>query len=95
VAWKAEDVNGNAEIKIQKITVKDETAPELTIPGDITVEATERRMHINIGEPTVYDIFDVLVSNNAPLDYPVGTTKITWTAIDENGNKTVKYQYIQ
>ncbi|MCL6456426.1 MAG: HYR domain-containing protein, partial [Gorillibacterium sp.] len=94
VTWKAEDENGNAALADQLITITDTTKPVLVIPQDITVEATDKRMKLNIGQAKATDIFDVLLSNDAPVDYPVGTTKITWTAKDENGNITTAEQKI-
>ncbi len=86
VTWKAVDENGNASFADQLITITDTTKPNLTIPKDITVEATAKRMKLDIGEAKATDLFDVLLINNAPADYPVGVTKVTWTATDEHGN---------
>ncbi|MCM3702390.1 HYR domain-containing protein [Paenibacillus macerans] len=86
VAWKAEDANGNAALAEQAITITDTTKPVLTVPRDITVEASEKRMKLDIGQATATDIFDVEVTSDAPADYPVGTTLVTWTAKDEHNN---------
>ncbi|QNU65822.1 HYR domain-containing protein [Ruminiclostridium herbifermentans] len=94
VAWTATDANGNVSTGIQKITVVDTTKPVLNIPDDITIEATARRMKIDIGEATATDIFAVSIKNDAPADFGVGTTKVTWTATDANGNVTTKVQNI-
>ena len=47
-----------------------------------------------IGQATATDIFAVTVTNDAPATYPVGTTIVTWTATDANGNVTTKQQRI-
>jgi large repetitive protein len=95
VQWKAKDANGNEIIEVQKITVTDTTAPVLVIPKDITVEATARRMKLDLGKPQVTDIFDTTWSNDAPADFPVGKTLVIWTAVDENHNTSTATQTVQ
>ncbi|WP_238652834.1 HYR domain-containing protein [Paenibacillus piscarius] len=94
VSWTAKDENGNVSTADQIITITDTTKPVLTIPEDITVEATARRTKVDIGQAEATDLFDVLLTKDAPADYPVGTTKVTWTATDENGNVSEAVQRI-
>ena len=94
VTWKATDANGNVTTKDQIITIQDTKAPDLVIPDDITIEATDRKMVLDIGQATATDIFNVTVSSNAPEYYTIGTTHVTWKAVDENGNVTTKVQNI-
>ncbi|MFZ5988766.1 MAG: HYR domain-containing protein [Bacillota bacterium] len=94
VAWRAADANGNVAFAEQEIRVVDTTKPVLEIPQDITIEASAQRMSLVIGQATATDIFNVTITNDAPVDYPVGTTKVTWKATDANGNITSKVQYI-
>ncbi|WP_341347916.1 HYR domain-containing protein [Paenibacillus sp. FSL H3-0469] len=94
VSWTAKDENGNISTADQLIRITDTTKPVLTIPKDITVEATARRTKVNIGQAEASDLFDVLLTKNAPADYPVGVTMVTWTATDEHGNVTEKVQKI-
>jgi hypothetical protein len=94
VTWKATDESGNVTTGVQEIIIKDTIKPELTVPKDITVEATKREMTPDIGKAVANDIFKVTLKNDAPAYYPVGTTKVTWTATDENGNSTTGEQNI-
>ncbi len=94
VAWKATDANGNISMGEQVINVVDTIKPVLAIPEDITLEATALRTPVAIGQATATDIFDVTITNDAPTDFPIGTTIITWTAIDENNNKTTAEQKV-
>jgi len=94
VTWKARDVNGNETTKVQKVTIIDTTAPVLTIPADITKEATALRTSVGIGTATATDIFQYTITNNAPADYPLGETLVTWKAKDVNGNETTKVQKV-
>ncbi len=79
------------------ITVRDTTAPNLICPANVTVTVGQP---ISLGTPTVSDLVDPspAVSNNAPATYPIGSTTVTWTAVDEAGNtatcaQTVSVQY--
>ncbi|EPR09377.1 OmpL47-type beta-barrel domain-containing protein, partial [Ruminiclostridium papyrosolvens] len=94
IKWKVIDENGNETIVEQRITVVDTTKPLLTVPKDVKVEATAIRTPVNIGQAIASDIFPVEIKNNAPNDYPIGTTKVTWTATDANGNMTIGYQNV-
>jgi|GEM_PF-3493758 len=94
VVWKAEDANGNVTLKEQIVEIIDKTLPVLTIPEDITLEATKKTMAIDIGKASTKDIFKVIIKNDAPEYYKVGTTEVTWTAVDENNNISKKTQKI-
>ena len=94
VTWVSRDINGNESQAEQYITVKDTTPPVLKIPADITVPATGSRTKVLIGTATATDIFGANVINDAPADFPVGKTAVTWTATDANGNITKAVQYI-
>ena len=94
VVWIAKDENNNVATGRQKITIVDTTPPELTVPADVTVTATGTRTIVAIGQATAKDIFDVTITNNAPADFPVGETLVTWTAKDANGNITTAIQKV-
>ncbi|MEW6042761.1 MAG: HYR domain-containing protein [Thermoproteota archaeon] len=96
VTWLAVDGSGNNATVTQSVTVVDTMPPNLTVPADITQEATGQTGNIvALGEPTVDDITGISsISNNAPSDYPFGTTIITWTATDNYGNSISKNQTV-
>ncbi|WP_039835184.1 HYR domain-containing protein, partial [Paenibacillus sonchi] len=94
VTWTAKDANGNAMIGIVTVTITDTVKPVLKLPADITLEATAVKTPVEIGQATATDIYDVTVTSNAPEDYPLGTTEVTWTAKDANGNVTTGVQKI-
>jgi hypothetical protein len=54
-------------------------------PADVNVSYTPAPQ---LGTPTVSDIVDATprVSSYAPTQYLLGTTTVTWTARDANGN---------
>jgi len=88
VTWTATDANGNVSTGTQNVTVQDTTAPVLSVPADVTAEANAVNSTVNIGSATATDIFPVTVTSDAPATYPLGTTLVTWTAVDANGNST-------
>ena len=96
--WRATDNCGNVTIKSQVLTVQDTTAPELTIPADVTVECDAVP---EIGEASAMDNCD----DNADVKYDgeertdgfcedTYTLTRTWTATDSCGNATTLSQTI-
>lgn len=94
VTWTATDSSGNTAIAAQSVTVVDTTPPALTVPPDLTVEATGPLTLVGIGAATATDIFPVTIVNDGPASYPLGTTAVTWTATDANGNAASATQRI-
>jgi ligand-binding SRPBCC domain-containing protein len=41
---------------------------------------------VPLGTPTVSDIEQVTITNDAPKVFPIGQTTVTWTAKDAAGN---------
>ena len=96
VTWTGTDSSNNVGTSTQFITVTDNTPPELTIPGDISVEATSSLTTVAIGTAAASDFVDgtVSVSNNAPAAFPVGSTTVTWTAKDLSDNTSTATQTV-
>jgi PKD repeat protein len=78
------------------VTAPDTTAPTITAPGDITLEATGVTTPVNLGTPSVSDDTDpspsVSADNLGP--FPIGTTTVTWTATDASGNSATDTQNV-
>ena len=96
IIWTAIDASGNNSTATQTISVIDTTAPNLQAPSDVTKEATGKTGNVvSIGNPIVNDVTGIpSVTNNAPADYPLGTTIVTWTATDNFGNSISKTQNV-
>lgn len=98
VTWIVNDVNGNANTATQTVTVIDNQVPSITAPADVTVNADNglcSASGVALGSATASDNCGVAgTSNNAPSSYPVGTTTVTWTATDVNGNTNTATQNI-
>ncbi|MBN1621065.1 MAG: hypothetical protein JW871_00555 [Endomicrobiales bacterium] len=83
------DLAGNTAVDVATV-VLDTIPPVLTVPGDITAEATGVLTPVDIGEATATDATEVTITNDAPSSgtYSLGTTVVTWTATDAAGNST-------
>jgi N-acetylneuraminic acid mutarotase len=68
------------------ISPHDVTPPSISCPADVTLECPASSD--GLGVPRVEDVCDPdpAVSNDSPSVLPLGTSTITWTAMDESGN---------
>jgi hypothetical protein len=91
ITWTATDSSGNTATATQTVTVNDTTPPTLSVPPNVSALCTDS---IDPGTATATDNCPGTVtvsgvrSDAQPLaaPYPVGTTTITWTALDAHGN---------
>jgi hypothetical protein len=89
VTWTARDGAGNTATATQRITVTDQTRPDIVAPADLTVPANEgcTAVNVNLGQATAADNCHVAsLTNDAPAALPVGLNAIVWTAADDAGN---------
>jgi len=95
VTWSATDAAGNTGMAMQTVTVVDTTAPVITAPAAASLISTDGNpVAGNIGQATATDLFAATITNDAPAAFPVGTTMVTWTATDANGNTTTATQLV-
>ena len=97
VVWTATDANGNTSTATQTVVINDVVNPTITAPSDITTVTNSgcTASGVVIGVPQTADNCGVAsVSNNAPASFPVGTTYITWTVTDVNGNTATAIQKV-
>jgi Ca2+-binding RTX toxin-like protein len=75
------------------VTVLDTTPPILNIPADVT---TATCSGVNIGQAVAVDLCGgaVTILNVAPASFKAGAHTVTWRAIDQSGNETVKTQKV-
>jgi len=88
------DCAGNTASDVMVVTVQDTTLPVLNVPADVAVVATGTLTPVTIGTATATDLFAVNVTSDAPAAFPVGTTVVTWTATDANGNVATATQTV-
>jgi len=87
ILWIAKDLSGNTSNGTQTVDVTHTIPPRLTVPPSITFEATSLNNNtVPLGTPTVFDIEQVTITNDAPKQFPIGLTTITWTVKDASGN---------
>jgi uncharacterized repeat protein (TIGR01451 family) len=96
--WIATDGSGNMASAVQMITLVDTTAPELTVPADITIGFGQSTSPFNTGGwATAIDNFDpspeIAYSDSFSGTCPVTITR-TWTATDCCGNSASTVQRI-
>jgi hypothetical protein len=89
VTWTATDVNGNTSTCAQVINVTDAELPVITCPAtaNLNTDAGLCTASSSAGTATATDncsVSSVTVDNAGP--YSVGSTTVTWTATDVNGN---------
>src|SRR5574338_1147615 len=96
ITWTVTDTSGNTNTATQTISVVDTTAPAITVPADITQEATSKDGTIvSIGAAQATDAIGVeSIISDAPESFPLGTTTITWTANDTAGNISTATQHV-
>ncbi|MGM0626404.1 MAG: HYR domain-containing protein, partial [Bacteroidota bacterium] len=83
VTWTVTDSSGNIASCEQIVTVTDIELPSITCPEDINACTNI----IELVDPEVYDNCGIdEISNNAPEVFPAGTTTVSWTVTDVNGN---------
>lgn len=98
VTYIATDPAGNADTASFTITITDSEAPVITCAANITA-ATDSgsctASNIAVGTPAVTENCTLdSVYSNAPAVFPVGTTSVTWTAIDAAGNTATCVQLV-
>ena len=99
VTWTVTDNAAMTANATQTVTITDTTPPTITAPGNVTADQPPAggNTTVNLGVATASDLADAnpSVSNNAPANgYPVGTTNVTWTATDANGNSATAVQMV-
>jgi hypothetical protein len=94
VTWTYLDANGNASTQTQNVVITDNTAPvpERPILADVTAQCSVT----TLTPPTATDnCTAVSVSHNGTLPITAqGTTTVTWTYLDANGNASTQTQNV-
>jgi hypothetical protein len=98
VTCSASDGSGNVGRASLQISVVDTTPPVLTVPKNLAIQsttalpATDSRIKAFVEGATATDIVDgkPTITTNAPSTFPLGTTTVTFTAVDDDDNETQK-----
>jgi gliding motility-associated-like protein len=91
VTWTITDVNGNSSTCQQDVTVTDDEIPVITTcPATVNVNADNGSCiatNVILGTPVASDNCGIAtILSDAPSTFPVGSTTVTWTVTDVNGN---------
>ena len=103
VIFTVTDKAGNSSSKTVQITIKDNRKPEIIcMPDNIEVKTknndTSPYTSVSWKKPKVKDnsIVKSFTSNYEPGDdFPIGSTKVTYTAEDYSGNKVKEHFYVK
>jgi hypothetical protein len=84
------DAHNNSSSASFVVVVTDTTAPTLTVPGPITVDATSPAGAVVMYTATASDLVDGALapscSSPSGATFPIGTTTVSCTATDSHGN---------
>ena len=89
VIMTVEDNNGNTSTCTSMVSVEDNIAPSITCGGTVntSTDAGLCTSSVALSAPITNDNCGVAsVSNNAPANFPIGTTTVVWTVSDASGN---------
>ncbi|WP_139839273.1 HYR domain-containing protein, partial [Christiangramia flava] len=101
VTFRATDDDDNFVECSFDVTITDNEAPEITCPADIEITTEDglcgvSLANLDLGMATAADNCEgeITITNNAPTTFPLGTTEVTWTATDANGNSATCVQNV-
>ena len=88
ITYTATNTRGLSTGATQQITVLDTTPPDIAPPQDARAEASGMLTPVALGAASAVDAVDgqVLVADDAPELFPLGTTVVTYSATDSSGN---------
>ena len=92
------DANSKSSMCATTVTVTDATLPTITAPANVSVasEPGSCSATVALGIPQVADNCGVkeVVNDHPDTIFPVGTTPVTWTVTDLNGNQQTATQLV-
>jgi len=100
VSYLVTDMAGNSASCGFTVTVNDVQLPVISCPSNVNVAAdagdcTADASSVNLGTPVTSDNCGISsVTNNAPGTFPPGSTTVTWTVTDVNGNSSTCTQTV-
>ncbi|MDO9376242.1 MAG: HYR domain-containing protein, partial [Ferruginibacter sp.] len=102
VTWSVRDVAGNLTTQTQSVVITDNQPPTLTVTPGVTGNADAGVCYkvVNLTAPTASDNCGIAAAGvtvtgmPAQNRFPVGTTTVSWSVKDVNGNTTTQMQVV-
>ena len=99
VTWTVSDTSGNTATATQRVTFADNSLPTITIQDENISSPTDLGFcyasSVDLGTVITNDDCGVAgVSNDAPVQFPIGTTLVTYTVQDTFGNISSRVQSV-
>jgi len=96
LTYNVQDSGGLLAMPVSRVVnVVDTTAPVFPLLTPVVVTATGLQTAVVLTSPLATDLFaPVILTNNAPLTFPLGLTTVLWTATDANGNVSTATQTV-
>jgi HYR domain len=91
ITWTATDGSGNTASATQSIKVRDVEAPSLTVPLNITVDATGPNgavVNYQLNATDNVAVTSTTCTTVSGATFPIGASSVTCTAADAAGNKS-------
>jgi len=91
-----QEEKSSEEISVpEEPAVLDTVKPTLLLPDDLVIEASGALTSVDVGEATATDDNGIqLVVNNSPGMFPLGSSAVVWTAVDNAGNSVFATQHV-
>jgi surface protein len=97
VIWTLVDENGIESTDIQTVTVIFND-PIIIAPNNLNIDPDPSSCvatNIDIGTPSIAGGCGIqTITNNAPVEFPLGDTQVTWTLVDGSGIETTDTQTV-
>ncbi|MEY2830684.1 MAG: hypothetical protein RIQ33_2542, partial [Bacteroidota bacterium] len=98
VIWTITDAANNSSTCTTSVTVVDNENPTITCPSNVSANVNSGLCYatgVSLGTPFTSDNCGVQsFSSNAPTQFNVGNTNVTWTVIDVHGNQNTCVQTV-
>jgi hypothetical protein len=95
VAAAEAEAAAEAAVIAEAAAIPDTTKPIISPPADLVIEATGSLTSVELGDAVAIDENGIqILVNNAPTLFPLGSSTIIWTAIDNSGNSASAIQQI-
>ena len=91
-------INGGCSAPSDPIVVAVASQPStLSAPDNIVITTSPNQCvasNVNLGLPIGQSCTNYTITNNAPSNFPIGTTIVTWTLLNENGTTITANQNV-